>query len=159
MAQDPRALLQKVRTARSRDVNHVIDFYSQADKAGQGAGSGFSFFGGRTEKWETAADLYSQAANAFRMQRQGMRNHIRPSSILQSSILYPVSAGTSLTGALSGRQRSRPCLRKRRRHPKLQAERARRRIEHPRRSLEVVPQNGPRGRRAVLTTSHTALHG
>ncbi|KAL9037765.1 MAG: hypothetical protein Q9180_003536, partial [Flavoplaca navasiana] len=52
MAQDPRALLQK------------------ADKAAQGAGGGFSFFGGRTEKWEGAADLYTQAANAFRMQKQ-----------------------------------------------------------------------------------------
>lgn len=43
----------------------------QADKAAQGAGGGFSFFGGRTEKWESAADLYTQAANAFRMQKQG----------------------------------------------------------------------------------------
>ncbi|PSS19986.1 hypothetical protein M430DRAFT_138032 [Amorphotheca resinae ATCC 22711] len=51
MAQDPRALLQK------------------ADKAAAGAGSGFSFFGGRQEKWENAADLYTQAANAFRLQK------------------------------------------------------------------------------------------
>jgi Soluble NSF attachment protein, SNAP len=29
-------------------------------------------FGGRTEKWENAADLYTQAANAFRMQKQSM---------------------------------------------------------------------------------------
>lgn len=33
----------------------------QADKALQGAGSGFSFFGGRSEKYENAADLYTQA--------------------------------------------------------------------------------------------------
>ncbi|KKY16878.1 putative vesicular-fusion protein sec17 [Phaeomoniella chlamydospora] len=52
MAQDPRALLQK------------------ADKTLSGAGGGFSFFGGRTEKYENAADLYTQAANAFRMQKQ-----------------------------------------------------------------------------------------
>lgn len=52
MAQDPRLLLQK------------------ADKAAQGATGGFSFFGGRTEKWENAADLYTQAANAFRVQKQ-----------------------------------------------------------------------------------------
>ncbi|KFZ22823.1 hypothetical protein V502_02701 [Pseudogymnoascus sp. VKM F-4520 (FW-2644)] len=51
MAQDPRALLQK------------------ADKAASGAGGGFSLFGGRGEKWENAADLYTQAANAFRMQK------------------------------------------------------------------------------------------
>jgi len=52
MAQDPRALLQK------------------AEKAASGAGSGFSLFGGRTEKWEGAAEAYTQAANAFRLQKQ-----------------------------------------------------------------------------------------
>ncbi|ODM16066.1 putative vesicular-fusion protein sec17 [Aspergillus cristatus] len=50
-AQDPRVLLQK------------------AEKALQSASSGFSFFGGRTEKYENAADLYTQAANAFRVQK------------------------------------------------------------------------------------------
>lgn len=53
MAQDPRALLQK------------------AEKAVQRAGGGFSLFGGKTEKYENAADLYTQAANAFRVQKQG----------------------------------------------------------------------------------------
>ncbi|KAL4879157.1 soluble NSF attachment protein [Aspergillus karnatakaensis] len=52
MGADPRALLQK------------------ADKALQGASSGFSFFGGRTEKYENVADLYTQAANAFRINKQ-----------------------------------------------------------------------------------------
>jgi len=52
MAQDPRALLQR------------------ADKAASGAGGGFSLFGGRQEKFENAADLYTQAANSFRMQNQ-----------------------------------------------------------------------------------------
>merc|ERR1712187_320990 len=51
MAQDPRVLLQK------------------ADKTLQSASGGFSFFGGRTEKYENAADLYTQAANAFRVQK------------------------------------------------------------------------------------------
>jgi alpha-soluble NSF attachment protein len=54
MSNDPRLLLQK------------------AEKAAQSAGSGFSLFGGRSEKWENAADLYTQAANAFRMQKQSM---------------------------------------------------------------------------------------
>ena len=44
----------------------------KADKAAQGAGGGFSFFGGRSEKYENAADLYTQAANAFRVQKQGV---------------------------------------------------------------------------------------
>ncbi|POS87047.1 TPR-like protein [Erysiphe pulchra] len=52
MSQDPRALLQK------------------AEKAVAGATGGFSLFGGRQEKWENAADLYTQAANAFRLQKQ-----------------------------------------------------------------------------------------
>ncbi|KAH8678048.1 alpha-soluble NSF attachment protein [Xylariales sp. PMI_506] len=51
MAGDPRALLQK------------------ADKALQGASGGFSFFGGREEKYMNAADLYIEAANAFRVQK------------------------------------------------------------------------------------------
>lgn len=54
MSQDPQALLQK------------------AQKALQGAGSGFSFFGGREEKYQNAADMYIQAANAFKMQKQGL---------------------------------------------------------------------------------------
>ncbi|KAK7430541.1 vesicular-fusion protein S17 [Neonectria magnoliae] len=54
MAQDPRALLQK------------------AQKSLQGAGSGFSFFGGREEKYQDAADLFVQAANAFKMQKQNI---------------------------------------------------------------------------------------
>ncbi|RFU26733.1 hypothetical protein B7463_g9599, partial [Scytalidium lignicola] len=52
MASDPRAILQK------------------AEKAASSAGSGFSLFGGRTEKWENAADLYTQAANSFRLAKQ-----------------------------------------------------------------------------------------
>ncbi|KPM34445.1 putative vesicular-fusion protein sec17 [Neonectria ditissima] len=54
MAQDPRALLQK------------------AQKSLQGASSGFSFFGGREEKYQDAADLFVQAANAFKMQKQNI---------------------------------------------------------------------------------------
>lgn len=45
---------------------------AQADKMASSASGGFSMFGGRTEKWENAADLYIQAANAFRLQKQSM---------------------------------------------------------------------------------------
>ncbi|EFX06269.1 vesicular-fusion protein sec17 [Grosmannia clavigera kw1407] len=48
---DPRALLQK------------------AEKTAASAGSGFGFFGGREQKYFDAADLYTQAANAFRLQK------------------------------------------------------------------------------------------
>ncbi|KAF2277689.1 alpha-soluble NSF attachment protein [Westerdykella ornata] len=53
MAGDPRALLR------------------QAEKTLQSASGGFSFFGGRTEKYEQAAEQFIAAANAFRMQKQG----------------------------------------------------------------------------------------
>ncbi|KAI1343960.1 TPR-like protein [Xylariaceae sp. FL0016] len=51
MGGDPRALLQK------------------ADKALSSASGGFSFFGGREDKYQNAADLYMEAANAYRMQK------------------------------------------------------------------------------------------
>ena len=41
----------------------------QASKAEAGASGGFSFFGGREEKWENASELYVTAANAFRMEK------------------------------------------------------------------------------------------
>lgn len=51
----------------------IADMYTtQAEKAAAGAGGGFSFFGGRTEKLENAVELYTQAANAFRMQKAGI---------------------------------------------------------------------------------------
>ncbi|KAI1855176.1 hypothetical protein JX265_006682 [Neoarthrinium moseri] len=51
MAGDPRALLQK------------------ADKTLASASGGFSFFGGKEDKYMTAADTYIEAANAFRVQK------------------------------------------------------------------------------------------
>jgi alpha-soluble NSF attachment protein len=39
---------------------------AQAEKAVKTASGGISFFGGKTEKWETAADLYTKAAALFR---------------------------------------------------------------------------------------------
>ncbi|KAF1949194.1 TPR-like protein [Byssothecium circinans] len=53
MAGDPRALLR------------------QAEQSLQKASSGWSFFGGREEKYEAAADQFIAAANAFRMQDRG----------------------------------------------------------------------------------------
>ncbi|KAL8783386.1 MAG: hypothetical protein Q9213_004645 [Squamulea squamosa] len=93
MAQDPRALLQK------------------ADKAAQGAGGGFSFFGGRSEKWENAADLYTQAANAFRMQKQGTeagQAFERAASIQTSKLSEPDDAANSLTEAYKSYRKSSP---------------------------------------------------
>lgn len=40
----------------------------QADKTIQSASGGFGFFSNKEQKYQDAADLYVQAANAFRMQ-------------------------------------------------------------------------------------------
>lgn len=90
----------------------------QAEKALSGASSGFSFFGGRTEKYENAADLYSQAANAFRMQKQSTPNpHAEGHPPVQSPV-------PNLT-VVPNRQGSRSRLRKSRLHPDPEPERAR----------------------------------
>ncbi|KAL9045667.1 MAG: hypothetical protein Q9214_001328 [Letrouitia sp. 1 TL-2023] len=93
MAQDPRALLQK------------------ADKAAQSAGSGFSLFGGRTEKFENAADLYTQAANAFRVQKQGReagQAFESAASIQTSKLSEPDDAANSLTEAFKAYRKESP---------------------------------------------------
>ncbi|KAI9934963.1 hypothetical protein ASPWEDRAFT_44514 [Aspergillus wentii DTO 134E9] len=93
MAQDPRVLLQK------------------ADKALQGASSGFSFFGGRTEKFENAADLYSQAANAFRVQKLNKEAGLafeKSASIQSQNLNEPDDAANTLTEAFKVYRKSDP---------------------------------------------------
>ncbi|KAA6414977.1 MAG: vesicular-fusion Sec17 [Lasallia pustulata] len=93
MAQDPRALLQK------------------ADKALQGASGGFSLFGGRTEKYENAADLYTQAANAFRMQKQGKEAGLafeHAAAIQTKNLNEPDDAANTLTEAFKSYRKSDP---------------------------------------------------
>ncbi|ETN37975.1 uncharacterized protein HMPREF1541_07598 [Cyphellophora europaea CBS 101466] len=93
MAQDPRLLLQK------------------AEKAASGATGGFSFFGGRTEKWENAADLYTQAANAFRVQKQ---NHEagqafeRAAAIQTNNLSEPDDAANTLSEAFKVYRKESP---------------------------------------------------
>jgi alpha-soluble NSF attachment protein len=93
MSQDPRALLQK------------------ADKAAQGAGGGFSLFGGRAEKYENAVDLYTQAANAFRMQKQGKEagNAFEKAAAIQKQYLNePDDAANTLTEAFKSYRKTDP---------------------------------------------------
>ncbi len=89
MAQDPRALLQQVRfvshfwhASRSRAsvaLTGSLGGGKQADKTLASASGGFSFFSGREDKYQNAADLYIQAANAFRMQQsRGWTPSLRP---------------------------------------------------------------------------------
>ena len=61
MSQDPQALLRDVSTPYDYIMSSTEHFL-QADKAAQNASGGFSLFGGRAEKHELAAELYTKAA-------------------------------------------------------------------------------------------------
>ncbi|KAL1972620.1 hypothetical protein VTN31DRAFT_7034 [Thermomyces dupontii] len=90
---DPRALLQK------------------ADKALQSAQGGFSFFGGRTEKYENAADLYIQAANAFRVQKLNKEAGLafeKAADIQRNNLNEPDDAANSLTEAFKVYRKTDP---------------------------------------------------
>ncbi|KAK3056319.1 vesicular-fusion protein S17 [Extremus antarcticus] len=93
MAQDPRALLQK------------------ADKAASGAGGGFSLFGGKTQKYEEAVELYTQAANAFRMQKSGKeagQAFERAAAIQTNNLKEPDDAAQTLTEAYKSYRKDEP---------------------------------------------------
>ncbi|RAK96257.1 alpha-soluble NSF attachment protein SEC17 [Aspergillus ibericus CBS 121593] len=93
MAQDPRVLLQR------------------ADKALSSASGGFSFFGGKTEKYENAADLYTQAANAFRVQKQNKEAGLafeKAASIQTQNLNEPDDAANTLTEAFKVYRKSDP---------------------------------------------------
>ncbi|PKY01675.1 vesicular-fusion protein Sec17 [Aspergillus campestris IBT 28561] len=93
MAQDPRVLIQR------------------AEKALSGATSGFSFFGGRTEKYENAADLYTQAANAFRVQKLNKESGLafeKAASIQSQNLNEPDDAANTLQEAFKVYRKSDP---------------------------------------------------
>ncbi|KAM3418431.1 hypothetical protein BST61_g4419 [Cercospora zeina] len=93
MAQDPRALLQK------------------ADKQAQAASGGFSLFGGKTQKLEEAAELYTQAANAFRLQKDGKaagQAFERAAQIQQQKLNEPDDAANTLTEAYKSYKKDEP---------------------------------------------------
>lgn len=94
MAQDPRVLLQK------------------ADKAASGASGSFSFFGGgKTEKYENAVDLYTQAANAFRLQKQGKeagQTFERAAAIQKGNLNEPDDAANTLVEAFKVYRKTEP---------------------------------------------------
>ncbi|KAF2262373.1 alpha-soluble NSF attachment protein [Lojkania enalia] len=93
MAGDPRVALQK------------------AEKTLQSAGSGFSFFGGRTEKFEQAADQFIQAANAFRMQKQGKEAGLafeRAAAIQGQNLNEPDDQAQTLTEAFKAYRKDSP---------------------------------------------------
>jgi len=67
---DPRALLAKVRIPQSEYCKWTY-WFGKADKKAESR-SGF-FGGGGSSKYEEAAELYTQAANAFRLQKMGIQ--------------------------------------------------------------------------------------
>ncbi|KAI2037855.1 vesicular-fusion protein S17 [Ophidiomyces ophidiicola] len=92
-AQDPRVLLQK------------------ADKTIQGASGGFSFFGGKTEKYENAADLYTQAANAFRVQKLNKEAGMafeKAAAVYTTNLNEPDDAANALTEAFKVYKKTDP---------------------------------------------------
>lgn len=93
MAQDPRALLQK------------------AQQTLKSAGSGFSFFGGREEKYQDAADLYTQAANAFKMQKQNIeagKAFEQAAQVQTQNLKEPDDAANSLVDAFKAYRKDDP---------------------------------------------------
>ncbi|OAA55957.1 vesicular-fusion protein sec17 [Niveomyces insectorum RCEF 264] len=93
MAQDPRALLQK------------------ADKTLSSAGAGFGFFGGREQKYMDAADLYIQAANAFRLQRSNIeagKAFEAAAAVQRNNLKEPDDAANSMADAFKVYRKESP---------------------------------------------------
>ncbi|KAJ5133579.1 hypothetical protein N7448_001401 [Penicillium atrosanguineum] len=93
----------------ANDVSHPAS--NQADKALSGASGGFSWFGGRTEKYESAADLYTQAANAFRVQKMNKeagQAFEKAAKIQTQSLNEPDDAANTLQEAFKVYRKSDP---------------------------------------------------
>ena len=83
----------------------------QAEKAAGSAGSGFSLFGGKTEKYENAVELYTQAANAFRLQKSGKeagQAFEKAAAIQTNSLKEPDDAANTLTEAYKSYRKDDP---------------------------------------------------
>ncbi|OAK98397.1 alpha-soluble NSF attachment protein [Phaeosphaeriaceae sp. SRC1lsM3a] len=93
MAGDPRALLR------------------QAEQSLQKASGGFSFFGGRQEKYEAAADQFIAAANAFRMQKMGNEAgeaFEKAASVQRQQLNEPDDEANTLTEAFKAYKKDNP---------------------------------------------------
>lgn len=85
--------------------------HEQAEKAAQSASGGFSFFGGKAEKLENAVELYTQAANAFRMQKAGKEAgqcFEKAAQIQSSKLNEPDDAANTLTEAFKAYRKDDP---------------------------------------------------
>jgi len=83
----------------------------KAEKALQSASGGFSLFGGRQDRYENAADLYTQAANAFRVQKQNKEAGLafeKAAAIQSKNLSEPDDAANSLTEAFKVYRKTDP---------------------------------------------------
>jgi alpha-soluble NSF attachment protein len=93
MAGDPRALLR------------------QAETSLQKASGGFSFFGGKQEKYEAAAEQFIAAANAFRMQKMGKEAgeaFEKAASVQRQHLNEPDDEANTLTDAFKAYRKDDP---------------------------------------------------
>lgn len=83
----------------------------QAEKAAQSAGGGFSLFGSKADKYEGAVDLYTQAANAFRLQkdmRLAGQCFEKAAAIQRNQLKEPDDAANTLTDAYKSYRKDAP---------------------------------------------------
>lgn len=66
--------------ARTTDLGKTKQ--KKAEKTIQSASGGFGFFSNKEQKYQDAADLYVQAANAFRMQEASQFTYLPSRSFL-----------------------------------------------------------------------------
>ncbi|KAF2768674.1 TPR-like protein [Teratosphaeria nubilosa] len=91
MAQDPRALIQK------------------AEQFSKSSGGFFSF--GKSDKYEQAVDLYTQAANAFRLQKDGRsagQAFEKAAQIQTENLSEPDDAANTMTEAFKSYRKDEP---------------------------------------------------
>ncbi|KAI5289353.1 vesicular-fusion protein S17 [Ascosphaera aggregata] len=82
-----------------------------ADKALQSASGGFNWFGSKVEKYENAADLYQQAANAFRVQKMNKeagQTFEKAASVHRDNLNEPDDAAQQLIEAFKVYRKSDP---------------------------------------------------
>ncbi|KAL1599936.1 vesicular-fusion protein S17 [Nothophoma quercina] len=88
-----------------------IEVLRQAETALQKASGGFSFFGGRQEKYEAAADQFIAAANAFRMQKMGKEAgeaFEKAASVQRQQLNEPDDEANTLTEAFKAYRKDDP---------------------------------------------------
>lgn len=146
MAQDPRALLQKVHYTFSlvlQDSPLTCDFPRQIK---------------HPKPLEVASAFLEAERRSMKMQRtftHKRQMHFEFKSRVCTTPTPHRPPGSNYTWC---RKRSRLSFRARCSHPNQKPKWTRRCREFPNRSLQILPQNRPRRRGAGVTTSYNALH-